>query len=227
MRRIPAALTALLLLGAGLPTRPALAVDPDVQLWTVMKWEHRWSERWSSAMKGELRVADDITTFSEFQAEPSVRYHLDDRLSLGLTYQFTEKAPGEGDEHDVMQEATFTHAMGPVALSHTGKVVERVISDVPGVVPQLRYVLGATYPLDARFYLAASEEVRVNLRNARTGPVAGFEQNRVSGGIGVHLDEMVRTEIGYLWRYERARNGAARSDNVILLQIVLSDGWRR
>lgn len=226
MRGKPAALTALLL-AAALPAGPAAAVDSDVQLWSVMRWDHRWNERWSSAMKGELRVADDITTFSEFQVEPSVRYHLDHRLSLGLTYQFTEKAPGKGDEHDVMQEASFAHALGPVGLSHTGKVVERIISDVPGVVPQLRYVLGATYPLDERFYLAVSEEVRVNLRNAGTGPVAGFEQNRLSGGIGVHLDQMVRSEIGYLWRYERERNGGARSDNVILLQIVLSDGWRR
>ncbi len=78
-----------------------------------------------------------------------------------------------------------------------------------------------------RFYLSAFDEVRVNLRDAGTGPVPGFEQNRLYGGIGLRLDALVRTEIGYLWRYERERDGAAKSDNVVYLQILLSDGWRR
>ncbi len=218
--------TAMVLAAALLAAGQADAVDSDVQLWSAVKWDHRWSEHWSSGMKGEIRVADDVTSFSVFQVEPSIRYHIDTRWALGLSYEFTQKAPGDGVEHDVMQEAVFAHRLGGIEFSHTGKMVERIITDVPGVMPQLRYVAGARYPLGARLYLSAFDEVRVNLRNPGTGPVPGFEQNRLYGGIGAHLDALVRAEIGYLWRYERERQDAAESDNVVYLQIVLSDGWR-
>lgn len=222
-----AAVAVALVAAAPLAVGPAGAADTDVQLWSALKWDQRWSERWSTGFKGELRLGDDVTTFELFQVEPSLRYHFGDRLSLGLVYQFNEKPPDDGDEHVVMQEANYAHRRSGFDLSHTAKVAERVITNVPGVVPQLRYVFGARYPLNARFYLAASEEVRVNLRNAGTGPVPGFEQNRLYGGVGVHVDELVRTEIGYLWRYERERAGAAKSDNVIYLQVVLSGADRR
>ena len=43
------------------------------------------------------------------------------------------------------------------------RLQQRFIENVSGVIPQVRYLIHATVPLDRTFYLSFSEAVRVNL----------------------------------------------------------------
>jgi len=43
------------------------------------------------------------------------------------------------------------------------RLQQRFIENVSGVIPQVRYLIYATVPLDRTFYLSFSEAVRVNL----------------------------------------------------------------
>ena len=47
----------------------------------------------------------------------------------------------------------------------------------------------------------------------------GFEQNRLYFGVGHRLG-LAKVELGYLWRYERNRNGLDASDHVIRVQLL-------
>jgi hypothetical protein len=52
--------------------------------------------------------------------------------------------------------------------------------------------------------------------------VHGFEQNRLQGGIGVHLGGHVRVEAGYTWRFQDERRKTNRSDHIIGLNLFFT-----
>ena len=47
------------------------------------------------------------------------------------------------------------------------------------------------------------------------------EQNRLYFGYGWHVGKYWKIEIGYMWRYQRQRNGPNTSDNILRLQFLL------
>jgi hypothetical protein len=81
----------------------------------------------------------------------------------------------------------------------------------------VRYLIHTPPPLSTLFYFALSEAFRFNLLDKGTGPVSGFEQNRLYAGFGVHASKYLRVELGYLWRYELERTPPNKSDHVIRL----------
>jgi len=91
---------------------------------------------------------------------------------------------------------------------------------------RLHCLIDVKHPLNDQLCLSASEEARFNLENKGSGPVAGFEQSRAYLGLGRHTDEAVRLELGFLWRYERERQGPDKSDQIIRFRLIVDTGRR-
>lgn len=216
----------LLAMALGCVPLYARAADSDVQVWNAFKAEQRWSARWSTSLDGQLRLQDNVSQFSALVLDAAAFHHAGDRFKLGAGFQYTVAPPGRTDEQAPWQSVSYAHQLFGASASTTLRLDERLRDDVDGVLPRLRLGSRLTYPLDGKWYLAASEEVRFNLRDTGAGPVSGFEQNRLYGGVGRRIDDFARIEIGYLWRYERERDKPGRSDNVVQLQIVIGSGRR-
>ncbi len=102
------------------------------------------------------------------------------------------------------------------------RVEERDQKGVSGWVFRARYRLSAQYPLQDGYYLTGSNALWINLNEQDSGATSGFDQNRLFGGLGVHVGKKWRIEAGYQWRYKDNGGGESNSDHVIMLQFFFT-----
>ncbi len=103
-----------------------------------------------------------------------------------------------------------------------------MIDDIGGILPRIRFLTHLSHPLgDSPCYLTGFGAVRFNLDDKGEGPVSGFEQSRVFGGLGRHVGEHLLFEVGYLWRYEEERSGDDSSDHALRFRLVFNAKAKR
>ena len=203
---------------------PAVGAEQDFQSWNVVEYTHRIDDSWALGMQGEVRLEDNISQYSEIILKPAAYYYFSDEFYLGFGYKHITKNE-KADEKDIWQELYLKQPLDKLELVHQVRLEQRLIDDIHGVIPRLRYLIEANYSFRENMYLAASEAARFNLADKGTGPVSGFEQNRLYFGLGVHANATTRLEVGYLWRYEKERSIPNRSDHAIRIQVKInSDG---
>lgn len=108
--------------------------------------------------------------------KPSVRYHFNENLSLGIGFKYIDRpASGESNDRDPWQELTYTHAVKGLNITHSSRLEQRFRGDSTGVLPRIRYVFALSKPINTEWKWAASNEIRFNLEDKDVGPVNGFE----------------------------------------------------
>jgi len=195
----------------------ACAAEDDLGMWNLVFVNHAINETWAASLQLEGRMQDDISAFDEFIVKPGGYYRFNEWAQLGVGYKNITKYE-ESNEQDIWQELYLSQKWGHLGVTHQFRLEERFIHHINGILPRVRYLIDIKKPLNSSFYLAFSEAARFNLDNKGEGPVSGFEQNRLYGGIGYNASNTSRIEFGYLWRYERERSDADKSDHVIRLQ---------
>lgn len=225
--RLGTALQGLCAVAMGLvfPAGAAGQVQQDLQLWNLADLQHSFDDRWGSSFQWEIRFADDISEFSELILKPAGTFNLSPKtsVSLGYTYQVKHNDP---NEQDIWQELHHTLPIKDVSLTNQFRLEERFLDGISGIIPRLRYLIQARYPLGSTKYLVASEAIQFNLVDKGEGPVGGFEQNQVYVAIGFKWGKYTRIETGYLWRYERRRERDDASDHVIRLRFLFGTRGR-
>ncbi len=218
LRRLAAAMTIVLTLPCG----AAQSADSDWQQWSKGTIKHSFDEHWDFTASAEGRFADDISRSDIVKLESVANYAITQRLRGGLGYAYYDNI-GDSHENRLVQQVAYGMEPSGFALGHRGRLEQRFIQGIGGIVVRARYRLGATYPLGVPpWYLAGSNEVFVNLNSKGEGPVDGFEQNRISGALGVHLGVHLRMEAGYMWRYKDQRDKTNRSDHVITVRFFIN-----
>jgi hypothetical protein len=216
------AVMALTLLGA---PGTASAFESDVQqklaLWSLAFVNHEYDEHWSTSFQTEVRVKDEVTTLDEAIFKPGGYYRFNDWLELGIGYKYIYKNDG-ANQNVPWQELYVTHPFQVFGFTHQLRLEERFVQGISGTIPRLRYLIHTTTPLSPLFYFALSEAFRFNLVDKGTGPVSGFEQNRLYAGFGVHASKYLKVELGYLWRFELERDRASKSEHVIRVQLLFA-----
>ena len=224
MRRRAAAAAVMVVTLLGGP-RTASAFESDVQqslaLWSLAFVSHDFDEHWSVSFQTEVRVKDEVTTLDEAIFKAGGFYRFNDWLELGVGYKYKYKNDGSG-ENVPWEELYVRHPFSVFGFTHQVRLEQRFIQGISGTIPRLRYLIHTTTPLRSLFYFALSEEFRFNLVDKGTGPVSGFEQNRLYAGFGVHASKHLRVELGYLWRYELERSDPNKSEHVIRVQLLFA-----
>ena len=126
-----------------------------------------------------------------------------------------------------MPVKSFALQPGDLIMGNRVRIEERWGDSLDGVLVRARYRLRCAHPLGTSpAYRIASNEVFVNLNDKRAGPVRGFEQNRLFGGVGLHVGSHVRVELGYHWRTLDRRDRGGRDDHVIAFNLFF-DTYRK
>jgi hypothetical protein len=215
---------ALTLVATLLPAVAAHAdTKSDFQQWTLWFGNHHLDETWSVSMQFENRLRDDASEVDKQIYKPAGYYAFTDTLKLGVGYKFVKKKDSR-DEQDPWQELFYNPApIGNWDWAHQFRWEQRTGRGIDGVVNRLRYLLHLTYPLGSsgRYYFAAQEAVRFNAASNDTGPVDGFEQSRLYFGVGRNMNPKLKIEVGYLWNFQRERQGPDLSNHVLRLQFLV------
>ena len=214
---VPLFLLTMMLAG---PT--ADAADPDLQLWFPTQIVHPIGTDWAISMKTEVRLQDDISEFSRLVYKPALNYHFSPSWTFSTGYRYMDKA-NQANEQSPWQEIIFHKNFDDLVTGYQVRLEERFIDDINGALPRLRFLTYLSHPLgDSLNYLTGFGDFRLNLDEKGEGPVSGFEQGRVSAGLGRHIGEHIQFEVSYLWRYEEKRSGADLNQHAIHLQLVLN-----
>ena len=207
-----------------LPAFHALAsTDNDFQQWSLIFVNHHLNEKWSASMQFENRLRDDASEVDKQVYKPGGYYQFTDTLQLGVGYKYVRKKDSK-NEQDPWQELFYRPIpSSKFVWTHQFRLEQRTGGGVDGVVPRLRYLLHVSHPLgdSDRYYWAAQEAVRFNAASKDTGPVDGFEQSRLYFGVGRNMTKKLKVEVGYLWNYQREREGPNLSNHVLRLQFLI------
>ena len=132
-------------------------------------------------------------------------YRFDEHHSvyLGYAFQYTTPPLARQDttENRAWEQYTFAMPTSAGKLQVRSRLEQRTVNIGPGASVRLRELIGLNYPLDKSWSLVASNEAFFNLNTVDWGPTAGFDQNRLSIGIGYQFNPTFRTEIGYMNQY--------------------------
>lgn len=196
-------------------------VKQDLALWSLAFVNHDLGDDWSLSFQTEVRVKDEVTSLDEAIFKLGGYYRFNDWLELGIGYKYIYKNDGAND-NVAWEELYVKHPFHVFGFTHQLRLEQRFIQDISGTIPRIRYLIHATTPLGPRFYFALSEAFRYNLVDKGTGPVSGFEQNRLYAGFGVHASKYLKVELGYLWRFELERDRPSKSEHVIRVQLLFA-----
>jgi hypothetical protein len=209
----------LILLSLLLAIEPVLAEDfgtnKDNQSWNTVRITHPIDPKWSISLQNEARFTEDMTNLDEYIVKLYAHHVFSPKFGLSFGYKHINR-PSDFNETDPWAELVFPRTRGLWQLSHQVRFETRFSSDLPGILPRVRYLFNWSRQLgDTSMYATGFGAIRFNLDEKGTGPVSGFEQVRVNASLGFHLGAHTRFEIGYLYRFERSRGKADLSDNVL------------
>jgi len=209
----------LIMLAFLLSIEPVLAQDygtnRDNQSWNTIRITHPIDNKWSVSLQNEARFTDNMSSLDEYIVKLYAHHKFSPKFGLSFGYKHINR-PSDFNETDPWAELVFPTAHNLWLLSHQVRFETRFSSDLPGILPRVRYLFNWTRPLgNTSMYATGFGAVRFNLDEKGTGPVSGFEQVRVTANLGFHIGAYTRFEIGYLYRFERSRGKADLSDNVL------------
>lgn len=218
-----AALMGLLLLGGA--ASPARA-DVDNQQWTLITLQKELTARWRAYFEVQPRFGEDASGTERLIVRPAIGYRLNDKVSIWQGYGWTPLLePSFADEHRVFQQLLFEDKLGETSLINRTRLEERFIEGAGGASVRLRNMLRLAHPVsaDKRWTVVGYHELFWNLNSTDTGPVSGFDQNRLFLGVSRQMNQELRVETGYLLNHINSpRTSDNRRLNVWVVQMAFT-----
>lgn len=205
---------------ADVPT--ARGAKDDTQQWTTATVAHKIDNHFTLSLASRIRFDDNVSRAKDLMFRPAVKVAVLPPFSMGLGYDYVYSyAANSSTEHRIWEQAGLKIDLDDLSIGNRLRVEERFIEGVSGVVVRARFRLRLAHPLgDSDWQVIGSNEVFVNLSNRGAGPVSGFEQNRLFGGLGRTLWNDVRFEFGYQWGYEEQRTEENLVTHSLLVNIT-------
>lgn len=203
--------TLLLLLAS---SRAASAQDTtDVHLWLQAIATVRLPGDWRLHLEEQPRWHRNVSEPFQILTRTGLGRRVSDRLTLWVGHAWVAKPPGPGVRHEqrVWEQASITlPTRGGWTPSLRLRVEQRRQSGWADTSHRVRLMARGVRPLtrDGRWAVAAFDEAFVTLDRTANGPVRGFDQNRLFGGVIRRLHPQATVELGYMWVATRQAAGA-------------------
>jgi hypothetical protein len=184
---------------------PASAQDTtDVQFWWLNLATVRVSENWRLHLEEQPRWFNDVSDAFQILTRTGVGRRINDRLTLWGGYAWIAKPPGPGvqHEHRLWQQASVTL---PTAARWTPslrfRLEQRFQGEWADSSHRLRMLARGVRPIDrdGGWSIVGYDELFVTFDETASGPVQGYDQNRLFAGLLRRVNAHVSVEVGYLW----------------------------
>lgn len=204
---------------------PVHADETDTQQWSLLTIDTNFSKRWRGYFEVQPRFGEDISHLERIIVRPAIGYRLNSKVSIWQGYGWVPQfEPVSGTEHRSYQQLLYEDTVGKTGIISRTRLEERFIDGAGGTALRLRSMIRALHPIsaDRRWALAISDEVFWNLNDTDSGPVSGFDQNRLFLGVSRQVNPELRVETGYLMSHINVpRSSENRRLDVWLVQFAL------
>jgi hypothetical protein len=203
------------------------AADSDIQFWPAITLNHGFTGTWGGHLQIRARFDDDVSETKDLLIRPFISWDPVHSVTLELGYDYLHSYTASS-ENRVWQAAGHRVKWRDFKLNNRIRLDERFVEDVPGVVVRFRYRFRASHPIaGSAFYAAISDEVFANVNDQGSGPVYGFEQNRLRFALGGSYFKRLRTEAGYEYQYSQSRSGTDRNTHIFFIEVSVDTGTGR
>jgi len=181
------------------------AQNSDLGNWMIYIGNKKLNSKWNIHNEVQYRNYNAIGDLEQLLLRTGIGYNLtenNNNLLLGYGYILSENYIGTTDEkmsvneHRIFQQFTTKQTFWKIKLSHRYRFEQRFVED--DFKLRFRYFLGINVPLMKKesnkntLYLSAYNEIFLNTESSV------FDRNRVYGGLGYHLSNSIKLEIGYM-----------------------------
>lgn len=195
----------LIILASLLLFQPAAAQSTDTGNWLMYFGNQTIGDRWNWHNEIQYRSYDIIGDMEQLVLRTGIGYSLtegNNNLLLGYGFIHSRQyVPGttdkaKSDEHRIFLQFINQHATGKLYIQHRIRVEERFF--INDMKLRGRYHLSLKLPINHAtitkntLYLAAYNEIFLNAQNNV------FDRNRIYGGLGFGINEVVRLELGMM-----------------------------
>ena len=178
---------------------------------------------------GQARFSGEADGLSQTIVRPGVGWSITPRVSVWLGYGWIRDYPPSAptlDENRIWQQLLWAPRFGELRFQSRTRLEQRFREGGDDVGWRLREFVKVVYPIlsSERLFLAAYEEVFLNLNDTDWGPQAGFDQNRVFLGLQASITESVQIELGYLNRYVYRPGRDGLMDHLASVNVFFNPG---
>jgi hypothetical protein len=216
---------ALMVLAMLFPGVARAQMEHDGGLWILANLAGQVAPRWSLNLEFDVRSFERFTRTSELIIQPGVVFKIDDHWTWTLQYMYDVRPP-TNNEHRLMTDGSYHTDIKSAVLGTRLRLTVRFVDNV-GTILRLRHRLSALWAIaDTPAYLVVTNEIFFNLNDQGEGPVLGFEEDRLFGGVGYHFGPHLRAEMGYMWRPARSRTGPTVSNHIAAVNFFFTTAAR-
>lgn len=173
--------------------------------WLIYIGNKKLNSKWNLHNEVQYRNYNAIGDLEQLLLRTGIGYNLTENnhnLLLGYGYIRSENYIDDTDdkttvnEHRIFQQFTTKQTVGAIKLSHRYRFEQRFVED--NFKMRFRYFLALQIPFSKKesvqntYYLSAYNEIFLNTETSI------FDRNRLYGGIGYHLNNNIRFEVGYM-----------------------------
>jgi hypothetical protein len=183
-------------------------------------------KQWKFWLEGQGRFGNDTTTASQGMLRPGLGYALTDKASLWLGYgsipTMEPFAAVDFNEQRIWQQFLWSETMSLGAFQSRTRFEERFINQGEAAY-RFRQLFKISHPLAfaPNWSLVGWDEMFVHLSDTfRTA--AGFDQNRLFGGLGYAFDKELKLEVGYMNQLIHREDNGERMDHNIAISLFLN-----
>jgi hypothetical protein len=177
-------------------------IDNDLTLWPVASLEFPlYKDKVSGYAYLQPTLTNNLQDLSPVVFRGALVYSLKPNLDLWAGY---DRHYSFGDkvtflENRPWQQVTYNHKYKKTTLDHRLRLEERFLEGVNDPLLRTRYRLRLTHDVgkNKKWYLAASNELHINLNTVNQTRRAGFSEDRIYAGVGRRLNAWLNLEGGY------------------------------
>ncbi|PQB04624.1 DUF2490 domain-containing protein [Aureitalea marina] len=177
--------------------------EDKLGIWAMYFGTNRVADKWSIHTEVQYRDYQFFSNFNQLLLRTGANYHISESAiaTLGYGYIITDptfEEPPEGKnstENRIFQQFILKNKIGKFGFMHRYRLEQRFLKSGDGSTDtqhRARYFLRITFPLNEKWFLAAYDEIFINLQE----PL--FGQNRLYGAIGYKINDLVNIQAGYL-----------------------------
>lgn len=225
MRALVLAAVTCFALAVAARTACATSLDEDFQIWTpVILQVDLIPKRLKAYAEVQPRFDADAGRLGTILWRPALGVVLQEWVSLWGGYAYVERYnPTYAGEHRIWEQVQVGGALDAdkrIKLAGRLRMEHRIREGVDPFAHRLRIQVRGQVslmdPAPPSVYVAAWDELFLQLNTVDWGPQSGFDRNRAFLGLGVQIMEQVRIEGGYLLEVIRRRGPAEEIGNHIL-----------
>ncbi len=187
-------------------TTTGFSQSSDLGNWMIYFGNKKINEKWNWHHEVQYRNYDAIGDLEQLLLRTGIGYNLSENnnnILLGYGYINSQNYISDSDEknsiseHRIYQQFITKQNLGRLKIQHRYRIEERWVEDQDFKL-RFRYFLSLNLPLnnieiiDKTFYLSSYNEIFINHKETV------FDRNRLYGGLGYKLNNLVKFEIGYM-----------------------------